>query len=39
MADIALSRGQCQTAPGTFNAAEVAQNLRPYIVYPQPRRY
>jgi hypothetical protein len=38
MADIALSNGQCQTAPGTFNAAQVAQNLRPYIVYPQPRR-
>lgn len=37
MADIALSRGQCQAAPGTFNAAEVAQNLRPYIVYPRPR--
>jgi hypothetical protein len=39
MADIALSKGQCQTTPGTFNAAEVVQNLRPYIVYPQPRRY
>lgn len=37
MADIALIRGQCPAAPGTFNAAEVAQNLSPHIVYPKPR--
>ncbi len=37
MADIALSRGACASAPATFNAAQVVQNLRPYIVYPRPR--
>lgn len=36
-AEIALSRGSCQTAPTTFNAAQVVQNLRPYIVLPVPR--
>ena len=37
MADIALIRGQCPAGPGTFNAAEVAQNLHSHIVYPKPR--
>lgn len=37
MADIAVSSGQCQAGPKTFNAAQVVQNLRPYIVYPRPR--
>lgn len=37
MADIAMSRGQCQAGARTFNAAEVVANLRPYIVYPRPR--
>jgi len=36
-ADIAMLRGQCPAAPGTFNAAEVAQNLQPHIVYPRTR--
>jgi len=35
-ADIALSK-TCPTTPATFNAAQVMQNLRPYIVYPRPR--
>jgi hypothetical protein len=35
-ADIALSK-TCATTPETFNAAQVVQNLRPYIVYPRPR--
>jgi len=37
MADIALSNN-CTTAPATFNAQQVMANLRPYIVYPRPRR-
>jgi hypothetical protein len=36
-ADIALGSGACQTTAGTFNAAQVVQNLRPYIVYPRAR--
>lgn len=36
MADIALSRGACAASPETFNAAQVTQNLRPYIVLPRP---
>jgi hypothetical protein len=35
-ADIALSRGACTTSPGTFNAAQIVQNLRPYIMMPRP---
>jgi len=35
-ADIALSKA-CPATPETFNAAQVVQNLRPYIVYPRPR--
>lgn len=37
MADIAVSRAPCPTTPATFNAAQVVQNLRPYIVLPRPR--
>lgn len=37
MADIALSRAPCGTDPGTFNASQVVQNLRPHIVYPRAR--
>lgn len=37
MADIALGTGTCAAGPTTFNAAQVVQNLRPYIVYPRPR--
>lgn len=36
MADIALSNS-CAGTPATFNAQQVIQNLRPYIVYPRPR--
>jgi hypothetical protein len=36
-ADIALSRPPCDTAPGTFQAPQVIQNLQRYIVLPQPR--
>ena len=36
MADIALER-TCTQGPATFNAQQVVQNLRPYIVVPQPR--
>ena len=36
-ADIALSRAPCATTPGTFNAAQIVQNLRPQIVVPRPR--
>lgn len=35
MADIALSRTPCTTSPGTFNAAQIVQNLQPYIVPPR----
>jgi hypothetical protein len=38
MADIAVSN-TCPATPATFNATQVVQNLRPYIMYPQPRRY
>jgi hypothetical protein len=37
MADIAVGNN-CATGPATFNAQQVVQNLRPYIVYPRPRR-
>ena len=37
MADIAVGNN-CATGPATFNASQVIQNLRPYIVYPRPRR-
>ena len=37
MADIAVSRAPCATAPGTFNAAQIVQNLRPHIVPPRVR--
>jgi hypothetical protein len=37
MADIALSNN-CAAGPATFNAQQVMANLRPYIVYPRPRR-
>jgi hypothetical protein len=37
MADVALSRMPCATAPGTFNAAQIVQNLRPQIVPPRVR--
>ena len=37
VADIALSRAPCTGAPGTFDAAQIAQNLRPYIVPPRVR--
>jgi len=36
MADIAVSNS-CAASPATFNAQQVAQNLRPYLVYPKPR--
>lgn len=36
MADIALTPA-CGSAPGTFNAQQVIQNLQPYIVRPQVR--
>ena len=36
-ADVALSRGQCSTTPGTFDAQQVVQNLHQYIVPPRPR--
>jgi hypothetical protein len=36
MADIAVGNN-CATGPATFNASQVMQNLRPYIVYPRPR--
>ncbi|QNM82535.1 hypothetical protein H8M03_11085 [Sphingomonas sabuli] len=36
MADIALSP-TCGTAPGSFNAQQVVQNLQPYIMRPQVR--
>ncbi|HET7316272.1 MAG TPA: hypothetical protein VFI88_02465 [Sphingomicrobium sp.] len=35
-ADIAVSNS-CAASPATFNAQQVMQNLRPYIVYPKPR--
>lgn len=35
MADIAVSRAPCQTSPATFDAAQVVQNLQPYIVPPR----
>jgi hypothetical protein len=37
MADIAVGNN-CAAGPGTFNAQQVMQNLRPYITYPQPPR-
>lgn len=37
MADIALSRAPCTTAPGTFDAAQIVQNLRPHIIPPRVR--
>jgi hypothetical protein len=37
MADIALGNN-CAAGPSTFNAQQVMQNLRPYIVYPQAPR-
>ena len=36
-ADIALSRAPCTTQPGTFDAQQIVQNLRPQIVYPRVR--
>jgi hypothetical protein len=36
MADIAVGNN-CAAGPSTFNAQQVMQNLRPYIVYPRPR--
>lgn len=37
MADIAVSRAPCTTGPGTFDAAQIVQNLRPQIVPPRVR--
>jgi hypothetical protein len=37
MADIALSRGPCAAGPGTFDAAQIVQNLQPRIVPPKIR--
>jgi hypothetical protein len=36
-ADIALSRGPCPAEPGTFDAAQVVQNLNRFIVPPRQR--
>lgn len=36
-ADIALSRSPCTAQPGTFDAQQIVQNLRPHIAYPRPR--